>query len=331
MDPFSFVSAKDSQTAIKAVMEDRQAKFMAGSTNLVDLMRMNVEKPTRIVDINFLSDIDLKKIKFSSAGGVRIGALVSNTDLAFHPEIVNRFPVLSQAILSGASPQIRNRATVGGNILQRTRCPYFYDIEFPCNKREPGTGCSAVNGYNRMHAVLGTSEKCIATHPSDMCVALTALGALVHLTGNTGSRTIPFTEFHLMPGNTPEKETVLEHGELITAIEIPPLSFAKRSYYLKVRDRASFDFALVSAAVAMDISQGIIQAVRIGIGGVGTKPWRAVKAEKILTGARVSDSNFEAAASAELTDAKPLLHNEFKIVLAGRTLVRALKTIGGMS
>jgi len=327
MEPFSFIRAKDSQTAIKAVVEEPHAKFLAGSTNLVDLMRMNIEKPSRIVDIN---DLALKRVEFSS-GSMHIGALVTNTDLAFHPEIVKHFPVLSQAILSGASPQIRNRATAGGNILQRTRCVYFYDTAFPCNKREPGSGCSAINGYNRMHAVFGTSDKCIATHPSDMCVALVALDAVVHITGNAGNRSIPFKDFHLLPGNTPEKENVLQHEELITSIEIPSLPFAKRSYYLKVRDRASFDFALVSAAIALDINNGVIKAARIAMGGVGTKPWRAEKAEQVLVGAKVSNQTFENAATAEMKDGKPLAYNGFKVELGRRTLIRALKTTGGMS
>ena len=327
MEPFSFYRAKDNTTAIKAVVEDESAKYMAGSTNLVDLMRMNIEKPSRIVDI---SDLALKKITFSS-GTAHIGALVSNTDLAFHPEIVKHFPVLSEAILSGASPQIRNRATVGGNILQRTRCAYFYDTVFPCNKRDPGTGCSAINGYNRMHAILGTSDACIATHPSDMCVALMALDAVVHVTGNNSNRSIPFKDFHLLPANTPQKENVLQHGELITSIEIPSTPFAKRSCYLKVRDRASYEFALVSAAIVMDIQNGTIRAARVAIGGVGTKPWRAEKAEKILVGAKVSDQVYEDAAAEEMKSARPLMYNGFKVELAKRTMIRALKTTGGMA
>jgi xanthine dehydrogenase YagS FAD-binding subunit len=327
MEPFSFVHATDNQTAIKAVLEEPMAKFLAGSTNLVDLMRMNIESPSRIVDINGLA---FKKIVFSS-GSLHIGALVTNTDLAYHPDIIKHFPVLSQAVLSGASPQIRNRATTGGNILQRTRCAYFYDTAFPCNKREPGSGCSAINGYNRMHAVLGTSEQCIAAHPSDMSVALVALDAVVHIMGSAGERNVPFKDFHLLPGNTPEKENVLQHGELITSIEIPKLDFAKRSTYLKVRDRASFEFALVSAAVALDINNGVIRAARVALGGVGTKPWRAEKAEKILTGSKANEQTYEAAALAEMKDAKPLTHNGFKVELAKRALIRALKTTGGMA
>lgn len=327
MEPFSFIRAKDISEAINSAGSDQHAKFLAGSTNLVDLMRRDVEKPTRIVDIN---DLSLRKIEHNGKTTM-IGALVSNTDLAFDTGIRKNFPVLSEAILSGASPQIRNMATAGGNILQRTRCPYFYDTVFPCNKRNPGSGCSAIQGYNRMHAILGTSDKCIAAHPSDMCVALIALEAVIHVQGIDGQRKIPFTEFHLVPGDTPEKENLLRHGDIITHIELPHLSFSARSHYLKVRDRASFEFALVSAAVALDIQNGVIRASRIAMGGVGTKPWRAFEAEKILEGGAADDALFSKAADAVMTNAKPHEFNAFKVELGKRTLVSALKTIGGMA
>jgi len=326
MEPFSFFKAKDDQTAIKTLSEEKKGRYLAGSTNLVDLMRRHVETPSLLVDIN---DLNLKKIEFTG-NKLRIGALVTNSDLAYHKDVVKYFPVLSQAILSGASPQIRNMATTGGNILQRTRCPYFYDTAFPCNKREPGSGCSAINGYNRMHAVLGTSDQCIATHPSDMCVAMIALDAVIRVRGESGSRDILFKDFHLEPGNAPDKENVLKHGELIEAVEIPSLPFAKKSAYIKVRDRTSFEFALASAAVALDINNGMIKSARIGMGGIATKPWRAEKAEQVLAGKKFDEKILEEAATTEMSEAKPHKHNEFKIALAKRTLVRALKKVGGL-
>lgn len=326
MQPFSFLQAKDAPAALQAAGREKQSKYLGGGTNLIDLMKMYVEQPRQLIDINHL---DWQKIETLANGGVRIGSLVRNSDLAYDPVISKNYPVLSEALLSGASAQLRNMATVGGNMLQRTRCPYFFDTSFACNKRVPGSGCSAIKGYNRMHAVLGTSDKCIATHPSDMCVALIALDAIIHVQGPAGERTIPFADFHLLPGQTPERETLLQPAELITAVEIPALPFASRSHYLKVRDRASYDFALASAAVALDISGGTIRSARIALGGVGTKPWRSLAAEQALRGASNTPQSYRAAADAAMKEAKPHSFNAFKIELAKRTLIKALTTTGG--
>jgi xanthine dehydrogenase YagS FAD-binding subunit len=322
MIPFSFIRPKDRETAIRDG-SIKGSRFIAGGTNLVDLMKLDIEKPERLVDINAL---DLKQIEVLSNGHIRVGALVKNSAFAYHPEIIKRFPVISEALLSGASPQLRNMASTGGNILQRTRCYYFYDTAFVCNKREPGSGCSAINGYNRNHAILGTSDHCIATHPSDLCVALMALDTVVLTQGPKGKRTIQFSEFYRLPGTTPQYENVLQPGELITGIEIPALHFSTRSCYLKVRDRASYEFALASAAVALDISGGKINQSRIALGGVGSIPWRATAAEKQLAGSEVSKEAFRKAADTAMADAKPRKHNEFKVELAKRTLIRALMT-----
>jgi len=295
---------------------------------MLDLMKLNIETPKQVVDINKLS---LYKIEELQNGGIRIGALVKNSDLSYNPYIIKNFPVLSEALLSGASPQLRNMATTGGNLMQRTRCPYFYNTDFACNKRVPGSGCAAITGYNRMNAVLGTSDKCIATHPSDMCVAMAALGAIIHVQGPKGSRAIPFADFHLLPGQTPHIEHNLKQDELITHVEIPALPFAVKSYYLKVRDRASYEFALASAAVALDIQNGTINGARVALGGVGTKPWRSLEAERALIGARANAQTYRTAANAALAEAKPHKDNAFKIELAKRTLVRALTTVEGMS
>jgi xanthine dehydrogenase YagS FAD-binding subunit len=289
-------------------------------------MKFAVEKPERVIDINSLP---MDKVEALPGGGVRIGALVRNSDLAWHPLISRQYPLLSEALLSGASPQLRNMATVGGNLLQRTRCPYFYDIAYACNKRIPGSGCPAMEGYNRSHAILGTSDKCIATHPSDMCVALAALDALIHVQGHEGARTIPFSAFHLLPGDTPHIETTLRPGELITAVDLPPLPFAANSHYIKVRDRASYEFALASAAVALDISGNTIRAARIALGGIGTRPWRSPEAEEALTGATPGEDAWRTAAKAALKDAHPQRYNAFKTELATRTLISALTTVGG--
>lgn len=328
MYPFTLVKVKDNDGAVKAIRENPNSKFIGGGTNLVDLMKMNIEKPERLVDI---TSLNLKKIETLSNGNILIGALVRNSDLAYDATISNRYPVLSQALLSGASPQLRNMATTGGNLLQRTRCYYFYDTATPCNKREPGSGCSAINGYNRIHAILGTSDKCIATHPSDMCVAMAALNAIIHVQGTNGERTIAFADFHTLPGDHPEIENTLQHDELITAVEIPALPFATNSIYLKVRDRASFDFALASAAVALDISGGNIKDARIAFGGIGTKPWRSVKAEQSLKGKTASINAFKDAADIALHDAKTYQYNSFKTELAKRTLISALQKTGGIS
>jgi xanthine dehydrogenase YagS FAD-binding subunit len=326
MEPFKYVKAVSNQGAIAAVTAI-DTKFIAGGTNLIDLMRLDIEKPHQLVD---LKSLPLNAIETLANGNIRIGATVKNADLAYHPAIVKNYPVLSQALLSGASPQLRNMATTGGNLLQRTRCPYFYSTEFACNKRVPGSGCAAIDGYNRNNAVLGTSHQCIATHPSDMCVAMAALGAMIHIQGAHGTRVIPFADFHTLPGESPHIENTLKHGELITYIEMPAISYAHRSHYLKVRDRSSYEFALTSAAVALDIRGGIIMAARVALGGVGTKPWRSVAAEKALIGSSANEQTYRSAANAALAEAKPYKHNAFKIELAKRTLVRALTTTGEM-
>jgi xanthine dehydrogenase YagS FAD-binding subunit len=273
----------------------------------------------------------MTNIESPPGGGLRIGALVRNSDLAYHKSVREQFPVLSEALLAGASAQLRNMATVGGNLMQRTRCPYFYDVVFACNKREPGRGCAAMNGYTRSHAILGTSDKCIATHPSDMCVALAALDATIHVEGPRGERTIPIGEFHLLPGDTPDRETGLEQGELIVAIDLPALPRGSRSKYLKVRDRASYEFALTSAAVVVQVANGKISAARVAFGGIGTKPWRSKEAEQALVGKEANVETFRAAADAALQDAIPRKHNAFKVELAKRTLVSALKEAGGVA
>jgi xanthine dehydrogenase YagS FAD-binding subunit len=327
MESFTIQQAADPKAAIQATGAAAGSKYIAGGTNLVDLMKMYVETPAVLVNINGL---DLQKIETLPHGGVRIGALVRNSDLAYHPLIQKRYPVLSEALLSGASPQLRNMATTGGNLLQRTRCPYFFDISFPCNKRKPGSGCSAISGYNRSNAILGGSDHCIATHPSDMCIAMAALDASIRIEGPDGERTVPFTDFHLLPGDTPEKETVLKPGELITAVDLPHLLGTTKSHYLKVRDRASYEFALASAAVVLDMENGSIRSARIALGGIGTKPWRAVKAEQLLKG-RPSEALYNSVAAAALEGAKAQTYNGFKIELAKRTLIRALTVTGGIS
>jgi xanthine dehydrogenase YagS FAD-binding subunit len=326
MESFTIGKAADAKSAIQAASATG-SKYIAGGTNLVDLMKMYVETPAVLVNINSL---DLKKVESRPGGGVRIGALVPNSELAYHPLIQHKYPVLSEAILSGASPQLRNMATTGGNILQRTRCPYFFDVSFPCNKRSPGSGCSAIKGYNRSNAILGGSDHCIATHPSDMCVAMAALDASIRVEGLAGERVVPFNDFHLLPGETPEKETVLQPGELISSVDLPSLPHSARSYYLKVRDRASYEFALASAAVVLDMDKDNIRSARIALGGVGTKPWRAVKAEQLLNG-RPSLDLFTAAAAAALEGAIPRSDNGFKIDLAKSTLIRALAIAGGIA
>ena len=330
MNPFTYSRPNDQDGAVAAVAADTRAKFLGGGTNLIDLMKMGVEQPEQLVDINRL---DLAKVEeLPNNGGVRIGALVRNSDLAEHQLITSRYPVLSEALLSGASPQLRNLATTGGNLLQRTRCYYFYDPAFPmCNKRNPGSGCGALEGYNRVHAILGQSEQCIATHPSDMCVALAALDAVVRVQGPKGERTIPFADFHRLPGDTPNVETNLQPNELITAVDLPAIPFATRSHYLKVRDRASYAFALVSVAAALELENGMIKSARLALGGVAHKPWRATKAEQALAGKKPDAQAFAAAAAAEFAAAKGYKHNSFKIELAKRSIVRALTTVAAMA
>jgi xanthine dehydrogenase YagS FAD-binding subunit len=328
MYPFTLIKVKDNADAIAAKSKYDHSRFIGGGTNLIDLMKMDVEKPDQLVDI---TSLHLKKIETLSNGNLIIGALVKNSDLAYDNTVSKRYPVLSQALLAGASPQLRNMATTGGNLLQRTRCYYFYDTATPCNKREPGSGCAAIKGYNRIHAILGTSEQCIAAHPSDMCVAMAALDAIIHVEGKNGKRTIEFANFHALPGDHPEIENTLQQDELITAVEIPSLTFATNSTYLKVRDRSSFAFALASAAVAMDISNGVIKDVRIAFGGIGTKPWRSQKAEQSLKGKTASILSFQQAADIALEDAKTYQYNSFKKELAKRTLISALQKTGGIS
>lgn len=322
MKPFKYERAKKSTDATKMVASNNNATFLAGGTNLVDLMKENVERPNALVDIN---NLKLKQIK-SMGNKISIGALAKNKDTANHPLIKQNFPLLTQAILAGASAQIRNMATNGGNLNQRTRCVYFYDTAMPCNKREPNSGCGAAEGLNRMHAIFGYSDKCVATHPSDMCIALAALDAVVYVEDEKGNkRKITFGEYHRLPGNTPEKDNNLKQGELITSIEIPKNKFANNSYYVKVRDRASYAFALVSVAAGLEIRGNTIRKARIAMGGVAHKPWRAMISEKELIGKKPSKELFERAAKMEMERAKPLEHNKFKVKLGERAIVRALE------
>jgi xanthine dehydrogenase YagS FAD-binding subunit len=316
-----YARANNVGDAVRQIAADPAAKFIAGGTNLVDLMKDEVERPSRLIDI---SRLPLKTVEQTTDGGVRIGALVPNSDLAWHPLIEQRYPLLSSAILAGASAQLRNMASTGGNLLQRTRCYYFYDTATPCNKREPGSGCSAIKGLNRMHAILGTSEACIATHPSDMCVALAAIEAKVHVTGPSGERTIAFADFHRLPGNTPEIDSNLHRDEIITAIELPPRGFAANYSYLKIRDRLSYAFALVSVAAALELEGDRIKDARLALGGVAHKPWRDPGAEAALRGQIANQATFMRAADLLLHDAKGFGHNSFKIDLARRAIVRGL-------
>jgi xanthine dehydrogenase YagS FAD-binding subunit len=328
MHTFEFIRPADQASAIataarsKTAQQGADVRFLGGGTTVIDLMKLNVETPARVLDINRLL---LDKIEATSDGGLKIGAIVRNSDLANHTKVQKEYSVLSQAILQGASAQIRNMATIGGNLLQRTRCVYFRDTAMACNKREPGTGCPAITGHNRTLAILGASEHCIATNPSDMCVALAALEATVHIQGQKGSRAVAFGDFHLLPGNTPHRETVLEPGDLITHITLPPPIAVSKQVYLKLRDRASYEFALASAAVVLTIASGNITRARIALGGVGTKPWRSAEAEAALAGKPANNSTFRQAAEAGLRDAKPQSENKFKIELAKRCLTHALR------
>src|SRR5256884_5635831 len=319
MHPFEFIRPADPATAIataaqaKTAQQGADVRFVAGGTTLLDLMKLNVETPARVIDINRLP---LDKIEATPDGGLKIGATVRNSDLAHHPTVQRDYAVLSEAILAGASAQLRNMATTAGNLLQRTRCVYFRDTAMPCNKREPGTGCPAITGHNRTLAILGASENCIATNPSDMCVALAALEATIHIQGTKGSRTVAFGDFHLLPGNTPHRETVLEAGDLITHVTLPPPVTGSKQVYLKLRDRASYEFALSSAAVVLTIASGKITRARIALGGVGTKPWRSPEAEAALSGKPANYASFRQAAEAALRNARPQSENKFKIELA---------------
>jgi xanthine dehydrogenase YagS FAD-binding subunit len=321
MNPFRYEHAADARGAIALLSQAPAGVFLAGGTNLVDHLKLGVSQPELLVDI---TSLPYNRIEPLPDGGVRIGALVCNSDLAADRAIRERYPVLAQALLAGASGQLRNLATTGGNLLQRTRCVYFQDVSKPCSKREPGSGCPARDGYHRELAVLGGSPACIAAHPSDMAVALAALDAVVRTHGPAGERTIPLVDLHRLPGDEPQRDTVLAHGELITAVDLPPLAFAARSRYRKVRDRASYAFALVSVAVALDVADGVVREARIALGGVAPKPWRAWKAEAVLRGAPTTEEAFRRAAEAELADAQPLEGNAFKVPLARNLIVRTL-------
>jgi len=321
MNPFVYQRAESVADAIRQHALSPGSRFLGGGTNLIDLMKYGVERPDVLIDVTRLP---LTRIEPTAGGGLRIGALVRNSDIAADRAVVSSYPVLAEAILNGASPQLRNMATTGGNLMQRTRCYYFYDTAFPCNKREPGSGCSAIGGQNRIHAVLGQSDACIAVNPSDMSVALSALDAVVQVEGPRGRRVIPIVDFHRLPGDSPQIDTNLQRDELITAVDLPASSLAARSHYIKVRDRASYAFALVSAAVALDAPGGTIRAARIALGGVAHNPWRATSAERFLSGRPANESSFRRAAELALDGARGYEHNTFKIELAKRTIVRAL-------
>ena len=326
MNNFSYSLAADVAGALRMITAEPTAKFIAGGTNLVDLMKENVERPTRLIDITHLP---LAEIQATKGGGLRIGALASNADVAYNEIVERRYPLLSRAILQGASAQLRNMASVGGNLMQRTRCSYFYDTATPCNKREPGTACSAIEGFNRYHAILGTSEHCIATNPSDMSVALLALDAVVVVTGPTGERSIPIAEFHRLPDHRPQTDTNLMADEMITAVDLPARTFAKNYAYLKVRDRTSFAFALLSVAAVLEMDGDRISEARLALGGVAHKPWRQKEAEVVLNGNLATRENFQSAAKVLLIGAKGFGHNDFKIELAKRAVIRALERAAG--
>ncbi len=328
MENFSYSRPESIDRALEDSDPEQETRFIAGGTNLIDLMKYGVENPRHLIDINRL---ELQKIESLETGGLRLGSLATNADTAYHKEIRDRYPLLSEAILAGASAQLRNMATNGGNLLQRTRCYYFYDTATPCNKREPGSGCSALEGFNRIHAILGASEHCIATHPSDMCVALAALGADIQVRGNGGERHIPILDFHRLPGDTPEKDTHLKPGEIITAIDLPPEGFAKNYAYLKVRDRPSYAFALVSAAAALELEGETIKEIRIALGGVAHKPWRKPELEADLQGKPATRLSFEKLADGLLEGAQGYGDNNFKISLAKKTILRALHEAKNLS
>jgi xanthine dehydrogenase YagS FAD-binding subunit len=324
VNPFRYTLATRADDAVTAGA-DRAAAFLAGGTTLLDLMKLNVMSPSRLIDVNRLPLATIEADKT----GLKIGALARMSDVADDKSVRDGYPVIREALLESASPQLRNMASIGGNLLQRVRCPYFRDTAWPCNKREPGSGCAALDGENRMHAVLGTSDKCIATHPSDLAVALYALDAIVRLQGKDGERSVPVRDFHLLPGDTPHVEHALKPGDLIISVEVPASPLAAKSHYLKVRDRASYEFALVSVAAALLVEGGKVKDCRVALGGVGTKPWRSPEAEAALKGQPVGEKTYRAAADAALKEAKPREHNRFKVELAKRALVRALTTLEG--
>jgi xanthine dehydrogenase YagS FAD-binding subunit len=324
MRPLTYARATDVDSAIAAVRDHQDGAFLAGGTTEIDLVRQDVLHTGLLVDIN---DLPLNRVEDLPGGGLRIGALARMADVAAAPGVVQRFPVLSQALRLGASAQLRNMASMGGNLCQRVRCSYFRDATSPCNKRDPGSGCAALDGFNRGHAILGTSDQCIATHPSDVAVALVAIDAIVHTRGPGGERSIPIDEFFLLPGATPDREHPLDHGELITSIDVPAAPVARTSAYLKFRDRESYEFALVSVAAAVRIEDGTVAEIRLALGGVGTKPWRARRAEQSLLGRPAEAASFAAAADRELAAARPRPQNAFKVELAQRAIVRALTTL----
>lgn len=321
MKNFTYFRANSVEEAIDKATSDRQAMFIAGGTNVVDRLKVFLDEPSQLVDV---SRLKMKQIEKTTAGGLKIGALVTNTTLANHLEVRRNYPLLSRAILAGASQQIRNMATVGGNLMQRTRCPYYYDTAFACNKRQPNTGCPAATGINRNHAILGASSSCVAINPSDMAVALAALDAIVEVQGPENKREIPLIDFHRLPGNTPERDTNLAPGELITAVILPASSWGKSGVYLKLRERSSYAFALISVATALEIVGDKVKTARVALGGVAHKPWRAIEAEQFLQGKAANKSNFEQTAAIALKEAQPLAHNGFKVELSKRAIRRAL-------
>ena len=325
MRPFSYLQASDEGAAVATVAENPSASFVAGGTEMLNWMKDGIEEPGLLVDVNALPFKDVE----ARGHSVRIGAMCRMSDVASEPAVREAYPALAEALEASASPQLRNMATIGGNLLQRTRCPYFRETSFPCNKRSPGSGCSALAGEHRMHAILGASDACVAVHPSDLAVALVALDAVVHTRGAGGERTIPIDDFYLLPGSAPERETVLQHGELIVGVEVPASPFAARSRYLKVRERASYEFALVSTAVAIELVDGTVSSARVALGGVAPKPWRARAAEEVLVGDRLDAAAIAAAGGVAVRGARPLRDNAFKVRLAERAVVRALSEIGG--
>ncbi|HZA86142.1 MAG TPA: xanthine dehydrogenase family protein subunit M [Acidimicrobiales bacterium] len=325
MRPFSYLQASDEGAAVATVAENPSASFVAGGTEMLNWMKDGIEEPGLLVDVNALPFKDVE----ARGHSVRIGAMCTMSDVASEPAVREAYPALAEALEASASPQLRNMATIGGNLLQRTRCPYFRETSFPCNKRSPGSGCSALAGEHRMHAILGASDACVAVHPSDLAVALVALDAVVHTRGAGGERTIPIDDFYLLPGSAPERETVLQHGELIVGVEVPASPFAARSRYLKVRERASYEFALVSTAVAIELVDGTVSSARVALGGVAPKPWRARAAEEVLVGGRLDAAAIAAAGAVVVRDARPLRDNAFKIRLTERAVVRALSELGG--